>query len=138
MEYVCDAPGDLTWFRLVHEGEATAESAEMRHAVEKHFRREWEKAEESYRPPTSVYIEQDIGKAAHIQRVMPMFLTLRDQDGQARVTAMVPPKGKTTGACILVGPANADPYPAHADAIEALGRHLGIRLDRASCYPYRR
>ena len=24
MEYVCDAPGDRTWFRLVTEGEAVA------------------------------------------------------------------------------------------------------------------
>lgn len=138
MEYVCDAPGDRTWFRLEHDGEAASESAEMRHAVEKHYQREWEKAEENYRPSTSVYIEQDIGKAAHIRRSMPMFLTLRDQDGHALVTAMVPPKGKTSGPCVVVGPGNADPYPDNADAIEALGRHLGIRLDRASCYPYRR
>lgn len=138
MEYICDAPGDLTWFRLVHEGEATAESQDMRHAVEKHFRREWEKAEASYQPTTTVYIEQDIGKAAHIRRSMPMFVTLRDQDGKPLVTAMVPPKGRTGGQSIVVGPGNADPYADHADAIDALGRHLGIRLDRASCYPYRR
>jgi hypothetical protein len=138
MEYVCDAPGDRTWFRLVHEGEAAAESTAMGHAVEKHYRREWERAEAAYQPSTTVYIEQDIGKAAHIQRAMPMFVTLRDQDGRALVTAMVPPKGQTAGSCIVVGPANADPYPDHADAIEALGRHLGIRLDRAACYPYRR
>ncbi len=138
MEYICDAPGDQTWFRLVHEGEATAESADMRHAVEKHFHREWEKAEASYQPTSTVYIEQDIGKAAYIRRRMPMFLTLRDQDGKALVTAMVPPNGKTAGQSIVVGPGNADPYPDHADAIDALGRHLGIRLDRATCYPYRR
>ena len=138
MEYICDAPGDLAWFRLVNEAEAFAESVEMRHAVEKHFRREWEKAEASYQPRTSVYIEQDIGKQSHIQRSMPMFLTLRDQNGNGLVTAMVPPKGETSGACIVVGPGNADPYPDHADAIKALGDHLGFKLDRASCYPYRR
>ncbi len=27
MEYVCDAPNDRTWFRLVTEGEAVAEVA---------------------------------------------------------------------------------------------------------------
>ena len=75
MEYICDAPGDRTWFRLVSEGEATLESELMRHAVEKYFRRGWEKAAESFRPLTSVFIEQDIGKAAHIQREMPLFLT---------------------------------------------------------------
>ncbi len=42
MEYICDAPGDRTWFRLVTEGEAVLESELMRHAVEKYFRREWE------------------------------------------------------------------------------------------------
>lgn len=138
MEFICNAAGDLTWFRLLHEGEAEAESEAMSHAVAKHFRGEWEKAEESYKPTTTVFIEQDIGKASHIRRAMPMFLTLRDQEGKALVTAMVPPKGKTGGPCIVVGQSNADPYPDHADAIDALGRHLGIRLDRASCYPYRR
>ena len=34
MEYVCDAPGGRTWFRLVSEGEAAMESEVMRHAVE--------------------------------------------------------------------------------------------------------
>ena len=81
MEYVCDAPSDRTWFRLVSEGEAAMESELMRHAVEKYFRREWDKAGENYRPLTSVYIEQDIGKAAHIRREMPLFLTLRDDEG---------------------------------------------------------
>src|SRR5207344_48039 len=38
MEYVCDAPHDETWFRLTTEAEAVAESEEMRHAVEKHYR----------------------------------------------------------------------------------------------------
>jgi hypothetical protein len=138
MEYVCDAPDDRTWFRLVTEGEAVAESEEMRHAVEKHYRREREKAAESFRPLTSVFIEQDIGKEAHIQRAMPQFLTLRNQDGVPLVTAMLPPKGRTSGTVIVVGPANSDPYVEHADAIRALGDHFGMTLDRAHCYPYRR
>ncbi|MGE0221647.1 MAG: hypothetical protein AB7F35_06600 [Acetobacteraceae bacterium] len=138
MEYVCDAPDDLTWFRLVTEGEAAAESQDMGHAVEKHFRRERERAAESFHPITSVYIEQDIGKEAHIQRAMPLFLTLRDQDGKALVTAMLPPKGRGGGQCIIVGPGNADPYPDFSDAIRALGEHFGMTLDRAQCYPYRR
>jgi hypothetical protein len=138
MEYVCDAPNDQTWFRLVSEGEAVAESLEMRHAVEKHFRREWEKASESFRPATTVFIEQDIGKQDHIKRVMPMFLTLRNQSGEPLVTAMLPPQGRGPGSAIIVGPANADPYPGHASAIKALADHFGITLERASCYPYRR
>jgi hypothetical protein len=138
MEYVCDAPNDLTWFRLVTEGEAVAESLEMRHAVEKHYRRERERAADTFHPTTSVFIEQDINKEAHIRRAMPQFLTLRDQDGKALVTAMLPAKGKTGGGCIIVGPGNADPYPEHSDAIAALAKHFGTTLDRSSCYPYRR
>ncbi|HEX3990097.1 MAG TPA: hypothetical protein VHX39_02865, partial [Acetobacteraceae bacterium] len=145
MEYVCDAPNNRTWFRLLTEGEAIAESQDMRHAVEKHYRRERERAIDSFHPLTSVFIEQDIGKEDHIRRAMPLFLTLRDEDGKALVTAMLPAKGKgaqglgvPSGGCIIVGPANADPYPGHADAIAALADHFGITLDRASCYPYRR
>jgi hypothetical protein len=138
MEYVCDAPKNRTWFRLISEGEAVAESDAMHHAVEKHYRREWERAEDSYKPSTTVYIEQDIGKRAYIQRVMPIFMTLRDEDGLALVTAMLPPKGRPEGTCIVVGRGNADPYPDHGDAIEALGRRFGVTLDRHRCFPYRR
>jgi hypothetical protein len=140
MEYVCDAPGDRTWFRLVSEGEASAESEQMRHAVEKYFRREWDKAAESFKPLTSVYIEQDIGKASHIKREMPLFLTLRNDEGAPLVTAMLPPGGRRDRSfgCIIVGPANGDPYKQHADAIEALAEHFDLSLDRAHCYPYRR
>jgi len=140
MEYVCDAPGSRTWFRIVTEGEAAAESEAMRHAVEKHFRREWERAAESFRSLSTVYIEQDIGKEAHIKRAMPLFMTLRDEDGVALVTAMLPPGGKRDGnfGCIIVGAGNSDPYADHGDAVKALGDHFGLTLDRARCYPYRR
>ena len=140
MDYVCDAPGDVTWFRIVTEGEAAAESRELRHAVEKYFRREWEKAEASYRPPTTVFIEQAIGLADHIRRSMPLFLTLRDMEGTGLATAMLPPGGHPDRGFspIIVGPANADPYADHADAISALAEHFDIALDRARCYPYRR
>ena len=111
MEYICDAPNDRTWFRLMTEAEAANESAEMRHAVEKHYRREREKAAANYRPLTTVFIEQDIGKKAHIDRTMPLFLTLRDEDGKPLVTAMLPPGGREDPdfTCIVVGLANADP-----------------------------
>ena len=139
MEYVCDAPNNLTWFRLTTEGEAMAESLDMKHAVEKHYRRERERAAEAFQPAAgTLFIEQDINKEAHIQRAMPLFMTLRNQDGKALVTAMLPPKGKGGGGCIIVGPGNADPYPQYAAAIAALGAHFGITLDRTSCYPYRR
>ena len=140
MEYVCDAPGNRTWFRIVTEGEAAAESEAMRHAVEKHFRRERERAAESFRSLSTVFIEQDIGKEAHIRKAMPLFITLRDEDGNTLVTAMLPPGGKRDAnfGCIIVGPGNADPYAEHGDAIKALGDHFGLTLDRARCYPYRR
>lgn len=140
MEYICDAPGDRTWFRLVHEGEAFAESEAMGHAVEKHFVRAREQAVGSYRPTSSVYIEQDIGLKDHIARTMPMFLTLRDMDGKALATAMLPPGGRDDAGfrIIIVGPGNADPYPTQGDAIDALGGHFGLNLDRARCFPYQR
>ncbi len=138
MEYVCAATHNGTWFRLVTEGAAVAASLEMRHAVEKHYRRERERAADAFHPTTSVFIEQDINKEAHIRKAMPQFLTLRDQDGKALVTAMLPPKGKQGSGCIIVGPNNADPYPEHGDAIAALAQHFGVTLDRSSCYPYRR
>jgi hypothetical protein len=140
MRYVVDAPNGKSWFRLETEAEAVQESQLMRHAVEKYFRLEHEKAVQTHQPVSKSFIEQDIGLKAHIQRVMPLFLTLRDQDGKAHVTAMLPAGGKAdAGArCIIVGPGNADPYPPEADAIKALGDHFGLTLERERCYPYQR
>lgn len=140
MKYVCDTPDDKTWFRIETEAEAGAESALMRHAVEKYFRRAHEEARYRYRPATAGSIERDIGLAAHIQRTMPLFLTLRDAEGTALATAMLPPGGADDLAygIIIVGPGNADPYPEHRDAIDALARHLGFSLPAERCFPYRR
>jgi hypothetical protein len=139
MQYICDAPGSTTWFLIETEGEAALESDAMRHAVEKHFHQAWAAAEQSYRSASSSFVERNIGLKAHVQRVMPLFLTLRDAEGQALVTAMLPPGGRheTSFRIIVVGPENQDPYPEHGDAIEALGDHYGLTLDRARCYPYR-
>lgn len=130
--------GDRTWFQLETEGEAFAESEQMGHAVEKHFRRAQEQAAQSHKPLTDVFIEQDIGLKDHIAREMPRFLTLRDMDGKGLATAMLPPAGKdATGfRIIIVGPRNADPYPEQGDAIAALGAHAGLTLERARCFPY--
>ena len=141
MQYVCDAPGSRTWFRIETEGEAALESRAMDHAVEKYFRQAQEHAASTYVPPQSgSFIERDIGLKAHIQRVMPMFLTLRDGEGNALVTAMLPPTGRDdrTFKPIIVGFANGDPYPEHGDAIRALGKQFGLTLDPVRCYPYRR
>ena len=139
MQYICDAPGSTTWFRIETEGEAALESDAMHHAVEKHFRLAWEAAARSYRSVSSSYVEQDIGLKDHIQRAMPLFLTLRDAEGQALVTAMLPPGGQRdpTFRIIIVGPENSDPYREHGEAIRQLGERFGLSLDRAHCYPYR-
>jgi hypothetical protein len=138
MQYVCDAGGRRTWFRIETEAEALAESEAMRHAVEKYFRRERDAAVKSYKPLTTNYIERDIGLAAHIQRTMPLFLTLREHDGAPLATAMLPPGGKDAEGfrTIVVGAANADPFAAHNEAIQALARHFGLTLTRERCYPY--
>lgn len=140
MRYVCDAPGGKTWFRIETEPEAAEESRLMSHAVEKFFRKESEKAAQSYEPPSKVFFEQEIGLKAHIQREMPLFLTLRDDDGKALVTAMLPPGGREQRSFrpIIVGHANGDPYAEHGEAIRALADHFGLALDRSRCYPYRR
>jgi hypothetical protein len=140
MQFVCDAPDGKTWFRIETEAEAAAESDLMSHAVEKHFRQARERAAESYKPVSEVFFEQNIGLAAHLQRTMPLFLTLRDGEGAGLATAMLPPCGQPGSAFgpIIVGFGNRDPYPEHDAAIEALGRHYGMALERARCYPYAR
>ena len=112
----------------------------MDHAVERYFKQAHEQAAKAYVPKTGVYIEQNIGLKSHIQRVMPRFLTLRDGEGNALVTAMLPPAGQDEKSFrpIIVGPGNADPYPEHGEAIRALGEHVGLTLDPVRCYPYRR
>ncbi len=140
MKYVCDAPPH-TWFRLETEGEAAAESKLMEHAVEKYFRQAREAAVQAYQPPKELStIEQNIGLKDHIQRVMPLFLTLRDRTGAPLVTAMLPPAGKDERAFrpIVVGPKNTDPYLAYSAQIQVLADHATISLDPTRCYPYRR
>ena len=129
MRYVCDAPGGKTWFQIETEAEAVQESDLMSHAVAKHFVQARERAAASYAPPRGPYIEQDIGLKAHIWRVMPVFLTLRNAEGAGLATAMLP---QAHGAGVKVSPvivgiANADPYPQHGEAIKALGDHPGQR-----------
>jgi hypothetical protein len=140
MRYVCDAPDGKVWFRLETQAEAARESDAMNHAVDKHFQQAVEKASTSYKPVSQVSFEQNIGLADHITRVMPVFLTLRDGEGTALATAMLPPSGEPDGAFrpIVVGYGNQDPYVEHATAIAALARHFGLSLERQRCYPYGR
>jgi len=140
MQYICDASSE-TWFRLETLAEAHSESQLMSHAVERYFREAWEKAERSYVPPAGGrFIEQNIGLKDYIKRTMPMFVTLRSNEGKPLVTGMLPPGGKAQQGfrSIIVGHSNADPYPAHGSAIAALARHLSLSLERERCYPYQR
>jgi hypothetical protein len=136
MQYVCDAPKGRTWFRIETEAEAGAESRLMRHAVEKHFLTAQQRARRSYVPGQG--LERDIGLKSHIARTMPVFMTLRADDGSGLATAMLPPGPEPSSdfTIIIVGPENADPYGDHNDAIEALARHVGLPLPRLRCYPY--
>lgn len=139
MRFVCNAPGGATWFQLETEAEAEAEAALMRHAVDKHFRRFSAAAHESYRaPPGTATFEQSIGLKAHVARSMPLFLTLRADDGEGLASAMLPPLGRNQAnfAIVIVGPLNSDPYAAHAAAISALAAHFNIDLLREACFPY--
>lgn len=138
MKFVCDAAGGKTWFRIETESEAIAEAAAMRHAVDQYFIRAQETARASYRPTDLQGIERDIGLKAHIAKSMPIFLTLRADDGEALTTAMLAPEGAAARGfrIIIVGPANADPYPNEGAAIAALGAHFGVSLPREHCYPY--
>src|ERR1700755_2956673 len=56
MKYVCDAPGRKTWFRIETEHEAEAEAQLLRHAVDKYFKRELERAKESWRAPAGAAV----------------------------------------------------------------------------------
>lgn len=138
MQFVCDAPGQTSWFRIETEGEAALESQIMGHAVEKHFRQAWDAATATYRSTASRVVEQNIGLNDHVQRTMPLFLTLRDAEGSGLATAMLPPTGRKDPSfkMIVVGPENRDPYTDCGEAIRKLGEHFGLSLDRDRCYPY--
>ena len=140
MEYVCNA-APYTWFRIETQAEAAQESRDMAHAVEKYFERAYDEAVSSYQPPKSAAVfEQNIGLKAHVARVMPVFATLRDNEGKALVTAMLPPVGCDEDDLrpIIVGYENSDPYVDYEDAIESVAKHYGLILDRELCFPYAR
>src|SRR5258708_34377237 len=98
MQFICDAPGRRAWLRIETEAEASAESEEMRHAVEKYFRREREAAVTSYRPTVTTYIERDIGLKAHVMKTSPLFLPLPEHYGTPLATAMLQPVAKSYDA----------------------------------------
>jgi len=74
--------------------------------------------------------------ALRVEEVCDLAARIR---GEPLATAMLPPGGRDDGSFrpIIVGPQNSDPYPVHGEAIATLGKHFGIALERARCYPYR-
>jgi len=140
MRYVCDASERLAWFRLETEGEAVSESVETHAGVAYFFREARRTALLSYRPRADLsFFERDIGLEAHIQRAMPLFLTLRDRDGTALVTAMLPPAGKDSGShsIFVWGAGGVDPYESHALALQVLETKFDLsiidRMDDGHC-----
>ena len=98
--------------RIETEGEAIQESQLMEHAVEKYFKQYAEEATRSFVPPATMRpFEQKIGLKSHVQKAMPVFVTLRDGSGTGLVTAMLPPGGRDERSFrpIVVGPKNNDP-----------------------------
>lgn len=139
MQYVCDAPGRKTWFRIETDGEATLESEAMQHGVDNHFRNSQAHAAASYRPDRNLRpIERDIGLKAHIAHRMPMFLTLREHDGTALATAILPPDAKPDPDFepMIVGPQYSDPKSSQGEAIAALEKHFGLKLGTAGHNPF--
>ena len=132
MQYVCDAPGRKTWFRIETEGEAIQEAEAMHHSLDYRFRHERSAAIASYAPsPELRPIERNIGLDAHVARTMPMFLTLRDADGTPLATVLLPQSRDCGGtAPSVVGPDYSDASAAQADAIAVLEKHLGAVLRR--------
>ena len=139
MQYVCDAPGDKTWFRIETENEAALESQAMRHALENHFVQERQRAVAKYRArPALSGIERDIGLEAHVLRSTPRFLTLRDHEGTPLASAMLPPETQAAAQFrpTIVGPGYSDAYATHDGAIAALEKCFGLSLRRECHNPF--
>ena len=136
MQFVCDA-GAYTWFRIETQAEAVLESRVMNHTLEKDFREAYAAAARLHSPSKSVrFVEQNIGLKAHIQRTMPIFLTLRAKDGTALVTAILPPVGwdESSFRPIVVGPRNSNPFARHGAAICKVAEHYGLSLNVIRSY----
>ena len=118
MQFICDAPGGKTWFRIETEGEAAFESDSMSHAVEKHFRHAWEAATDSYQSAGRSFVEQNIGLKDHVRRVMPLFMTLRDVEGNTLATAgnTIPASGSSSSGLRTAIPIRSTRGPSPGSA----------------------
>ena len=134
MQYVCDAPGRRAWFRIETEGEASLEAQDMGHSLDYFFRHERDTATRAYAPlRTLSFIERDIGLSAHLTRTMPIFLTLRESDGTAVASALLPQDpDQLSIAARVIGPGDNDAFREQREALQALEKHLGKKLRRQS------
>ena len=131
MQYICDAPEKKAWFRIESSVEAALESAVMKNAIEVQYENALRAAVQTYQPSTRLrFIERNIGLNAHVARTMPMFLTLRDSEGNHLANAMLPPCGRNDEGfvCHIVGPGGSDALKAEASAVDALERHFGLSV----------
>lgn len=138
MKYICDVPGGRTWFRLESEAEAERESARMQHGVAVRFHDERARAIRSYRAQSAASAGGSLPLERHVRIAMPIFLSLRDREDAALVTAMLAhgSPDHPEAELVIVGKGDTDPYPDHGRAIAALSDRLGIDLDRARCFPF--
>lgn len=131
MQFICDAPGQKSWFRIETENEAIFEAEAMKVSIDAPFRIERDAAVQSYRPQARLRaIERDIGLGAHVLRTMPIYLTLRDREGTALANAVLPAKDdlQEDHHAVVIGPGHADPFASQAEAIHALELHYGVSL----------
>jgi hypothetical protein len=132
MQYVCDAPGRKTWFRIETDGEALLEAELMRNAIEVQYENARLAAVQTYQPSQRLQsFERNIGLKAHLERSMPIFLTLRDSEGTPLANAMLPPGGRENGlhTTRVVGPNGADAMRFEPEAVKALEKHYNIAIE---------
>ena len=93
MQYICDAPGQKSWFQIETEGEAARKSDAMSHAVEKHFRQAHEAAVKPISQAQHLHRAEHrpCGSCAARHAGVPDLARCR---GHALATAMLPPGGR--------------------------------------------
>jgi len=132
MRYICDAPGNKTWFCIETEGEAADESDTMQHAVEKYFRKE----KRARDPDLPADLDRLHRTGDRPQGASPARDAAVPDAARRRrdplVTAMLPAARRDESglpADSSSARANTDPYTDNADAIRVLAQHFRIVLD---------
>lgn len=115
MKPVLELPGAWVWVELESTAEAEDEGRRCQHAV-------------------AHVMAQDLAAGRPTR-----YFSLRDPDGRSKVTARCErvPDPSPSRSWHIVGPRNADPFPAHDARIQALADLVGAAVDPSS-YPPRR